>query len=246
MTPRPFLRRRSTWLLGLPLALVVLVVGGTWVYLNVLRDDPPERLTIEDAVGTGDEEPDGAEEDAATAVDGATGIDGTWEIAEGSQAGYRVEEVLFGQDAEAVGRTEEVTGTLEATGTSITATAVEVDMASVTSDESRRDGQFRGRIMSTDQFPTATFELTEPIELGVLPAGGEQVEVAAQGRLTLRGVTKAVDLPLTAVLDGDRIVVNGSIEVDFDEFEIPDASGGPASVGRTGELELLLVFVRGV
>jgi polyisoprenoid-binding protein YceI len=238
---RSLLRRRSTWLLGLPLVLVVLVVGGTWVYLNVLRDDPPPRLTIEDAIGN-----EGATttEPTADAPDATAGIDGTWALTDGSQAGYRVQEVLFGQDAEAVGRTEEVTGTLEASGTSITATSVEVDMASVTSDESRRDGQFRGRIMSTDQFPTATFVLTSPIELGSLPSDGEQVEVTAVGQLTLRGVTRAVELPLTAALDDGRIVVSGAIEVDFDEFEIPDASGGPASVGRTGELELLLVFGR--
>ena len=38
--------------------------------------------------------------------------------------------------------------------------------------------------------------------------------------------------------------MSGSIRVDFDDFEIPDASGGPAKVGRDGELELLLVFTR--
>ena len=41
---------------------------------------------------------------------------------------------------------------------------------------------------------------------------------------------------------GGQIVVNGSIPVAFDDYDIPDASGGPATVGRNGELELLLVF----
>jgi hypothetical protein len=39
-------------------------------------------------------------------------------------------------------------------------------------------------------------------------------------------------------------VINGSIPIAFDDYEIPDASGGPASVGRDGEIELLLVFTR--
>lgn len=31
---------------GVAVALVLLVVGGTWVHLNVLRDDAPERLAL--------------------------------------------------------------------------------------------------------------------------------------------------------------------------------------------------------
>ena len=40
------------------------------------------------------------------------------------------------------------------------------------------------------------------------------------------------------------LVVDGDIELNFDDFEIPDASNQVAKVGRTGELELLLVFSR--
>ena len=43
----------------------------------------------------------------------------------------------------------------------------------MTSDEQRRDSQFQGRIMDTATYPTATFELTEPITLDSLPANGE-------------------------------------------------------------------------
>jgi polyisoprenoid-binding protein YceI len=119
-----------------------------------------------------------------------------------------------------------------------------VDMTTVASDESRRDGQFQGRIMSTSEFPTAEFHLTEPIELGSLPAEGEKVTVEAIGELTLRGVTKPVTVELEAKRQAGTLVVSGSAEIDFDDFEIPDASGGPAAVGRTGSFELLLVFAR--
>lgn len=242
MSARTLLRQRRTWLIGLPVLLLVLFVGGPWLYLNVIRDDPPERLSLDDAPATtttAGQASAGGDGDVAA----REGIDGTWAVGEGSQAGYRVKEILFGQDAEAVGRTDEVTGTLQAAGTTISGVTVEVDMASVTSDESRRDGQFRGRIMSTDRFPTATFVQTGTIELGELPATGEEVAVTATGDLTLRGVTRPVKVPLDAVLEDGRIVVSGAVTVDFDDFEIPDASGGPASVGRTGEIELLLVFV---
>ncbi|MDP9069876.1 MAG: YceI family protein [Actinomycetota bacterium] len=83
-------------------------------------------------------------------------LDGTWRVTAGSRAGYRVKEVLFGQDAEALGRTDDVTGAFDVRGTSVAAGWFSVDMTTVTSDESRRDNQFRGRIMVVATYPTAT------------------------------------------------------------------------------------------
>jgi polyisoprenoid-binding protein YceI len=245
MSPRTeLLRRRRTWLIGIPIVILLAVVVGPWVYINLIRDDPPDRVTLADRTTSTSDGTTSSSTDDATPV-AADGIDGTWTVAvDGNIAGYRVDEILFGQEAEAVGRTSAVTGSLEASGTTISATEVVVDMTSIESDESRRDGQFHGRIMATAEFPTATFTLTEDIELGALPADGEEISVEATGELTLRGVTQEVTVTLAAVLDGGTVVVNGTIPIDFDDYDIPDASGGPASVGRTGELELLVVFAR--
>ena len=38
---------RALWLVAMPLSLVLLAVGGTWVYFNVISDDAPARLTFE-------------------------------------------------------------------------------------------------------------------------------------------------------------------------------------------------------
>ena len=233
---------RRRWLIAIPVAALLLFVGGPWVYINLIRDDAPERLTLDDATTT--TEGDAGATSTTGGAAGDAGIEGSWTVTDGSQAGYRVKEVLFGQDAEAVGRTSGVTGTLDIAGTTVTATEVVVDMTTVTSDESRRDGQFQGRIMDTATHPTATFTLTEPIELGAVPADGEEVTHTVTGDLTLRGVTNSVTFELTARRNGATIEANGSIVIDFDDYEIPDASGGPASVGRDGELELLLVFTR--
>jgi polyisoprenoid-binding protein YceI len=227
---------RRRWLIAIPAAALVAFVGGPWVYINLIRDDPPERLTLDDVTST-------TTTTAGTAT-ASEGIEGSWLVSSGSQAGYRVNEVLFGQEAEAVGRTSDVTGTMTISGTTVTATEVVVDMTTVASDEDRRDGQFRGRIMDTATYPTATYTLTQPIELGSVPAEGEDITVSVTGDLTLRGVTRSVTFDLTARRSGATIAANGIINVDFDDFQIPDASGGPASVGRDGELELLLVFGR--
>jgi polyisoprenoid-binding protein YceI len=225
------LRSRRWLLAGLIILAAPLV--GTFVYLNVLRDDPPPRLTLDDVTTT------------TTGVpSGSAGIEGTWSVADGSIVGYRVQETLFGQDAEAVGRTEDVTGQLTVSGTTVTEARFEVDLTTVTSDESRRDGQFQGRIMETDQFPTATFVLTAPVDLGAEPDDGEQVTTDASGDLTLHGVTRAVTIPLTAERNGNSFAVDGTIVVTFADYGIDNPSAGPAQVGDEGELEVLLVFAR--
>jgi hypothetical protein len=50
-------------------------------------------------------------------------------VVSGSQAGYRVEEVLFGQGTEAVGRTSAVTGELTVSGTQVASGSIPVTFA---------------------------------------------------------------------------------------------------------------------
>src|SRR5581483_70256 len=93
------------------------------------------------------------------------GVSGTWKPTADSQVGYRVNEVLFGQNNTAVGRTNKVTGSMTIAGSTVQSVDLTVDMTSVSSDQARRDGQFRGRIMDVQSFPNATFKLTQPIQL---------------------------------------------------------------------------------
>jgi polyisoprenoid-binding protein YceI len=236
--------RLTKWIIALPLAALLLALGGTWTYINVLHDDAPARLTLEGAVTE-----NVPATTATTAAAGATTevpatFDGTWLASTGSQAGYRVKEVLFGQSVEAVGRTGNVAGAVTISGTTVETAAISIDLASVTSDESRRDSQFRGRIMNVTQYPTATFTLTSPIDLGTLPADGSTVTVPATGDLTLHGTKKSVTVNLTAKRSGGVISVNGSIPVVFADYNIPSPSFGPASVDDNGEIEFLVTFTK--
>lgn len=227
------------WIIGVPLALVVAVSAGTWIYLNVIREPAPERLTLDAAT-------DAADSPAATAAGPADseGVDGQWRATAGSQAGYRVPEVLNGQSTEAVGRTSDVTGSLTLAGTKATAATFVVDMTTVASDESRRDGQFRGRIMDVATHPKATFTLTAPIDFGEVPEVGGRLTATARGDLTMRGVTNAVTFELDAERTATGFSVAGSIPITFADYGIPNPSAGPAKVGDEGELEFLVVFAR--
>ncbi len=87
-----------------------------------------------------------------------------------------------------------------------------------------RDGQLGHQGVQTDQFPTATFVLTEPIDLGTLPAEGSPINVTAVGDLTLHGVTKNVQIPLAAVRSGDIIGVSGSLTFPWGDFGMTQPS----------------------
>ncbi len=146
---------------------------------------------------------------------------------------------------EAVGRTSNVTGSLTIDGTTITAVDMTADMTTLQSDESNRDRQLQRQGIETGTFPTATFTLTQPIELDAVPAEGEIVTVTATGDLTLHGVTKSVEIPLEARLEGGVISVAGSLPIQFADYDIGQPQGMIVlSVEDHGTLELQLHFTR--
>jgi polyisoprenoid-binding protein YceI len=211
--------------------LAIAVVGGPFVYIHLIQGKAPPALALSTPSTT-----------AAGEVQSNVSPDRTWNITSDSVVGYRVKEVLFGQSNEAVGRTSSVTGSMTVDGTTITAATFVVDITTVTSDESRRDGQFNGRIMETATYPTATFTLTKPIELGSIPAEGEQRTFSATGDLTLHGVTKSVTFELTGQLTGSIVQVAGSIPITFADWNISNPSFGLAQTEDNGSLEFLLDF----
>jgi polyisoprenoid-binding protein YceI len=221
-------------LVGIVTAIVVLV-GGPFVYFHLIEKKAPPPLSIDNTVPTSA---------SATPTTALTSLDGTWKIASGSLVRYRVKETLFGQSATAVGGTTAVTGQFTLAGTKVPTASFSVDMTKVSSDRSQRDDQFRGRIMDTADFPTATFVLTSPIDIGSVPADGVVIKPQATAKLTLHGTTKTITLTLIAERAGNTIKVNGSVPITFSDYNIANPSGGPASVGASGTLEFLLLLTK--
>jgi polyisoprenoid-binding protein YceI len=193
-----------------------------------------------------------AESQAPASGDGVTGtwaVDptiGSFDDFSGSFVGYRVRETLATIGAtEAVGRTPDVTGSITIDGSSITAADFTADLSTLQSDDDRRDGQLRQQALETGQFPEATFVLTQPIDLGGVPADGETIEATATGDLTLHGVTNSVQIPLRARLDGDVIVVVGSFPIVFADYGIDQPQSMMVlSVEDNGVMELRLQLTR--
>jgi polyisoprenoid-binding protein YceI len=215
--------------------LAIGAVAGPWVYINLIKEDAPDQLRLEPAPQTVVE---------TTIADTTSTVDGTWAIATDSIVGYRVKEVIVAQSTEGVGRTSAVKGTLNIAGEQVTEAEFSVDMTTLKSDSSRRDKQVNTRILDTATYPTATFTLKQPITLTPEALAGSDLTTQATGTLTLRGVTKDIELTLIARLANDVIEVNGSIEIIFADWSIPDPSISAIVVEDRGQLEFLLRFTR--
>jgi polyisoprenoid-binding protein YceI len=247
--------RKRWWIVALA-AVVALVVAGGAVWYFVFRDDAPAEVSLDTATRSLDDERGGT-----TATSGGSsarsgnGLDGTWAVDPSigsftdftsSFAGFRVQEQLVGIGAKtAVGRTPDVTGSITLEGTKVPKASFEVDMTTLTTDDGRRDNAIRTQAIETSRFPKAAFTLTQPIELGSIPADGESIKVDATGDLTLHGVTKSVTIPLEAQRKGDVIAVVGSLEVPFSDYSISQPRAATVlSVEDKGIFEVQLFLTR--
>jgi polyisoprenoid-binding protein YceI len=218
-----------TWLL---LALVIVVAAGGAFWWFFVRSDakPAPQLRTTGTVPGGS-------------------LDGSWRLLPnlGSFAQYRVQE-QFAADivqSDATGRTTEVSGDMTVNNATVSNVRVQADMTKLVSDKQMRDNKLKTTGLETNQFPTATFVLTQPIQLKAPPAKGEKVTADATGDLTLHGVTKRVTMPLEGRWDGETVQVVGKIPITFADYGItPPNIGGFVTVADKGRMELELNFVK--
>jgi polyisoprenoid-binding protein YceI len=260
------MNRRWKWIVGAVVLLIALVVGGSFIYAKFINKSDPKfdqkavdsRLDAAAAsttvVGSSTSVLDPSASVAstpaitgsttATATTASSGIDGTWTITAPSEVGYRVKESINGFDTTANGRTKSITGSMSASGATISDGQFTVDMTTFTSDESRRDAQFNERIMNVANFPTSTFVLTAPIDFGAVPAEGGTVTASATGDLTLHGTTKSVTFDVQGTFKNGLIGVLGQIPVLFADYGIPNPSFATTTTEDNGLLEFVLVLER--
>jgi polyisoprenoid-binding protein YceI len=246
-------RRFGLWVLGGVAALAALVAGGTWIYIHLIEGPAPAPLSLKSSPGasTGTASTGTASTGTASTGTASTGtasvtnIAGTWRVASGSIVGYRVDEVLAGQNNVAVGRTSTISGSISISGTTVTSGLFTVQMATIHSDQSQRDAQFNGRIMDTASYPTGTLTLTSPIALGVIPADGVIRTYHVAAHLTLHGHTRPVMFTLRAERTTAGIEVSGSIPVLFANWGIANPSfAGFVTTQDHGQLEFLVKLAR--
>lgn len=219
------------------------------------EDDPQ-------ASDDGETELDTGQPDSAASVGAAT--DGVWTVdtsigtfndaclteACGSTfAGFRINEELASIGAKTVvGRTPDVSGSMELVGAQVIGASFIVDMTTLVTDNASRTSALRSAAggLETGSFPTAMFELTAPIDLGEVPAEGASLEVQATGNLTVHGVTRPVTIPLTAEVQAGLIIVFGNLEgMLLSDYDIPKPTAAVVvSVEDNATMELQLFLSR--
>ena len=252
-----------TALLG-GLAVLLLAVGGAALAWTLfLRGDEVAPLTLPSTAPAASAAAGGATAAAGASAGvslapgsagavGAASLPGSWTIAQGSVVGYRVRERLasLSADSDAVGRTNSITGaaTIAAAGgaMSLTDASFTVDMTSLASDRPMRDNRLRRDGIETDVYPTSTFKLTQPVALPADATSGTPFDVTLHGDLTLHGITKTVDIPAKAQLNGSQIQVVGSLSFPFSDYQINAPNiGGFVAVQDQGTLEFQVNLAKG-
>jgi polyisoprenoid-binding protein YceI len=260
--------KRRPLLIFAAIAVAVAVVGVVALVLY-LNQDVPEEVSLESAVENvtaeqqsttvttaTDETASTTTTTTVTETEAVAGIEGTWvvdttigefsfEDATSSFVGFRIDEELASIGAtQAVGRTPAIAGQLTVEGTTVTATTIEADLTQIVTNNSRRDNAVQGAL-NTSSFPTATFVLSEPIDVGPGLEAGEPVSITAIGELTINGVTQPVEIPMEAQRTDDIVVVVGSVDIAFADWGVSvPSSPAVVSVEDNGPLEMQLFFVR--
>ena len=234
------IRRRWKLLLALVVAgIAFAVVAVPYIYIHFINDPPPKLSFAnrdKELANTGE-----AGSDSVTALE----TDDVWKVSAPSTAGYRVKETLNGQSTEGVGRTDKVDGSFVLNGKTVSSGEFNVDVSTLTSDQGRRDNQVRGRVLSTEEFPVATFVLDEPVILDAIPDDGTTMSAKATGTLSLRGVDKIITLDVQARRASPNIEILAKTTILFADFEIPDPSVAPfVTTDQSGLLEVSLTLTR--
>ena len=229
------LEHRRRWI-AVTLIVVVVVIaavtGGPWIYARVMADPAPGPLALSTPTQAPSNDPQVP-----------LALDGTWQVAEPSQAGYRIGEVLTGNALEVVGRTDEVTGTVTIDGEVLTGVSVVVQAGTIATDESARDAFFR-RALDTSTYPEATFTSTGPVDLTSLSTATEPVSVEVPGTVTLRDKTLDVVATVQLQRTEEGIEAVGAIGVPLSDLGLTAPDLGFVTVEDAGSIEFQLALTR--
>jgi polyisoprenoid-binding protein YceI len=232
-TPARKVRSRSSrkhhwgrWVLASVAVLVVLVIVAVGAFIKL--QPTPSPLVLPTA--------------AASAPAGP--LDGTWDVAASSVAGFRVPETFLGMSNDTVGRTNAVTGTIALSGTQVTSATFRINL--VTIKVNGKPQPQLAKSLGTQDHPSATLTLTQPVTLGPAFTSGATITAKATGQLTMHGVSHPVTLTISGRRNGPALQVAGSIPITFSAWGIkgPQGYGFFGSLANHGVAEFLLLLHR--
>ena len=186
---------------GLKYGLIVIVLigllGSAAAFL-FLKDNSPEAVSLDaasDSVAGSDKSETSSDSAKEVEIAGKWAVDSdagefTFDSATGSFAGFRItEELAQIGTTEAVGRTGDVQGTLTIDGSTVTDATFTIDMTTLSSNDSRRNGKIQSALQTLGALNSTYrpfFKKAGPALAGLLFAGFASVPLAV-----LAGILKS-------------------------------------------------------
>ena len=148
------------------------------------------------------------------------------DLIEGTKARYKVAEQLVGVSfgSDAVGTTEAITGTIVLGIDSVvnaSQSKLTVDLKTLKSDQSLRDGYLQRNTLQTDKFPVLEFVPRKQVGLpNPLLAAARPIVVGFQliGDMSLHGVTSEVTWNVVATVTTDTVAGRATTTLPFATF----------------------------
>jgi polyisoprenoid-binding protein YceI len=211
--------------LGAAVLFVMAVVAASCSPAPATNPPAPTATTAPEAVST-QAPPTALPGDASTPTS-APEVAGQLRLvitSDGNEARFRVNELLAGRQlpGDAVGSTNSISGAIVmgADGVIVSdASKFVVDLKTLATDSSMRDGFIQRNTLETGRFPTAEFVPTQALGLpSPLPVSGD-VAFQLVGDLTLHGVTQSTTWDVTAqIVDGRALVGTATTSFKFGDF----------------------------
>jgi polyisoprenoid-binding protein YceI len=238
------------------LLLVIIVVGGIWLWNWVLGDTqaasgpitaiPVVTETITDsAVPT--EVPIETINDPVVEETPPASTPLVFQISQdGSQVSFMIHEELRGEPKDEVGTTNQVAGEIVLNTNDLSAAQVgviQVNARTMVTDDDRRNQAIRNRILNTDDFEFITFTPTQISGLEGTATLGQEFTFQIAGDLTIRDITKPVVFDVTAQLVPEN-KLTGSAETKIQRSDFNLVIPSVPFVANVGEeIALKIKFV---
>jgi len=224
---------------GLIVLAIAAVVGGWWFFIREDAQLATEAPNIPE--GLAQEVPDGGANGAGDVVEYRL-------IPEQSEAAYFADEKLASLPlpSTAKGTTNDIAGVFYLTpdGTALSSEGTSeftVDLRSLQSDQSRRDGRVQDAL-ETSLFPTATFTITGATGFDPSVPEGEEHSLQMTGTLELHGVQRDLVWDVKARREGSVITALATVNFRYDEFNVaPPNIAGFVSVQDDVTLQVTVV-----
>ncbi|MFB2555808.1 YceI family protein [Herbiconiux liangxiaofengii] len=171
------------------------------------------------------DEADGGAESTSFFIDGSSSI------------GYRMDE--SSGDELVLARTSDISGVIARTGETITTAEFMVDLATLSVDGGPRDAVLGALIAATGGNSTASFVLSQPVDLP--EAGSGPMATSITGTLTVRGISRPVTADAVIDFDGDEGTLTGSIPVVLTDYGFPPEALAAVGADDTAHIDIDLV-----